>query len=277
MFLHVWHPHPILFHLGPLAIHWYGLTLALGTLAGFFIIRWVATHYDLGEPVIFDLFIVLIIFGLIGARLYHVSNEWPYYSQHPAQIFQIWNGGLAWHGGLIAGVTAAYIFSRIKKINFWLLSDIVVPGLALGQAIGRWGNYFNQELFGRPSGLPWSIPIDLANRPTGYLQFQYFHPTFLYESLGSLAILGILLWLHVRRWRHKPVEGWANFTQRGFICLLYLALAAGLRMATESLRIDHTPIIGGVRLPIIVGGLIIILAAILWTFLFTQRRRAHAA
>src|SRR4029077_873889 len=94
----------------------------------------------------------------------------------------------AWHGGLIAGLIALIIVARRKKLSFWLLADVIAPGLALGQAIGRWGNYFNQELFGKPTSLPWGLPIDVANRPVGYTQVKYFHPTFLYESLGLIVI-----------------------------------------------------------------------------------------
>lgn len=276
MFLHSWHPQPILVHLGSLTIHWYGLTLALGALAGFFLIRWIANKYRLSKTVIFDVFLVLIIAGLIGARLYHVVNEWSYYSQNPGQIIQIWHGGLAWHGGLLAGLIGLIIFARQKKLSFWLLADVITPGLALGQAIGRFGNYFNQELFGRPTSLPWSIPIDPANRPDGFTQFNYFHPTFVYEALGLVVIVGVLVWMHRRRWLRQNSASWSEHTQAGFIALTYLLLAAGLRVATESLRLDRTPTIDGLRLPIIVGGLIIIAVIATW-FILKSRRRIHVA
>lgn len=274
MFIHSWHPQAILAHLGPVTIHWYGLTLALGTLAGFFVLRWLGKKYRLGEPLIFDYFLILVISGLLGARLYHITNEWSYYSQNPAQMFQVWHGGLAWHGGIIAGLIAALMFARKKKMSVWLLADITAPALALGQAIGRWGNYFNQELFGRPTSLPWGIPIDQAYRPLAYGQDQYFHPTFLYESLGCLVIFAILVFLHLRRWR-QTAGSEPTLSGNGYIALIYIALAAGLRMATESLRIDRTPIVAGIRLPILVGGIFFLAALITLILLIVQRRQRH--
>ncbi len=265
MFLHSWHPQPILLHLGSLTIHWYGLTLALGALAAFFLMRSIAKRYQISENVIFDVFLLLIISGVLGARLYHVVNEWSYYQANPAQIIQIWRGGLAWHGGLIAGLLALIVFCRRRKLSFWQLADIIVPGLALGQAIGRWGNYFNQELFGKPTTLAWGIPIDPINRPVGYVQVNFYHPTFLYESLGLLLITGILIWLHRRRSPTSPP---------GLIALTYLILAAGLRIATESLRIDRTPLIHGIRLPILAAGVIMAAAAI-WLYFRIRSTHVH--
>ncbi len=269
MFLHSWHPQAILFHAGHLTIHWYGLTLAIGALAGFFVVRWIAQKYQIGDTIIVDLFLVVLITGLVGARMYHVSNEWGYYRAHLSDIIKIWNGGLAWHGGLIGGTLGLLAFSRWRKIPFWTLTDILAPGLAVGQAIGRWGNYFNQELFGRPTGLPWGIPIDTAHRPFQFIHSLYFHPTFLYESLGSLLISAFMIWLHRRRWSNHPILATG---QPGTIAMIYLILAAGLRIAIESLRVDHTPLVNGVRLPIITGLVIVSVAVIVWlTRIHAQR------
>jgi phosphatidylglycerol:prolipoprotein diacylglycerol transferase len=269
MFLHTWHPHALIVSLGGLSLHWYGLTLALGALAGYTVIVKLGRQYRLSEQSVTDLFLWLLIVGLLGARLYHVTNEWAFYTAHPSEIFKVWNGGLAIHGGLLAGLITLWVFARKKAWSFWRLADILAAGVILGQAIGRWGNYFNPELFGRPTALPWGIPIDLAHRPAGYLQFTYFHPTFLYESLGSLAIFGVLWWLHRRRLRQQPLGPWQV---PGSLALTYFLLYAVLRISTESLRIDRTPIIDGWRLPILTSALIILAAITVWLYLLRRHR-----
>lgn len=269
MFLHSWHPQPLIATFGGLQLHWYGLFLAVAAVVGIGVIVLIGKRYQLDQNRLFDLTLLVLVVGFIGARLYHVSNEWAYYSAHSTEIWKVWNGGLALHGGLLAGGAALMVMARRWKWDGWLLADIVVPAFALAQAIGRWGNYFNQELFGRPTSRPWGIPIDPVNRPADYLANDFFHPTFLYESLGLLVIAGLLWWLHVRRWK-KPVP--APRVRYGAIALTYLIAASALRIATESMRLDHTPIIGGVRLPILVAGLIITAAL---TTLFIRYRQSH--
>lgn len=274
MFLHTWHPQSILWQAGPLAIHWYGLTLAVGAIIGFFITRVIAKKYSINDVIIVDLFLTVVITGFIGARLYHVGNEWAYYRLYPTEIIKIWHGGLAWHGGLIGGLIGLIGFSRMRKISFWTLTDVLVPGVVVGQAIGRWGNYFNQELFGRPTSLPWGIPIDVSHRPLNFSSSKFFHPTFLYESLGLLLIFTVVWWLHRRRLNHHPLLG---TTKRGTIALVYLILAASLRIATELLRVDRTPVLSGVRLPILSGVIIITVAIIVWILLTRSTTSDHAA
>lgn len=260
MFLHTYNPQPILDSLGPLTVHWYGLTLSLAALAGFFVLRQLGRRYGLRLSDLETLFFWIVIAGIIGARLYHVLNEWGYYTAHPADIVKIWNGGLAIHGGVLAGLVVVYFFARKKKISGWLLADLLAPALALGQAIGRWGNYFNQELFGRPTDLPWGIPIDAFNRPPEYILSKYFHPTFLYESLGSLAVFVILIILHRKRLNQKN-----NHTAfpAGLIVLIYFIMEPLVRIGTEWLRIDRVPIIAGVRLPLLVSIIIAMTASVL--------------
>lgn len=258
MFLHTWSPHPLLGHIGALQLHWYGLLLALGALAGLWAMVRLGKWYQIPSAHLYDLFFYVLIGGLIGARLYHVLNEPAYYSQHPSEILKIWNGGLAIHGGMIVGVLIIWLFGRAKKISPWLLADITAVGLVLGQAIGRWGNYFNQELFGRPTLQPWGIPIDPLNRPAGYTDMVYFHPTFLYESLGCLAIAAVLWWLHRRRQQKKDGLG------TGSIILVYLILYSLLRLAMELLRIDRVPVILGLRLPLLTSAVLIVVALLIW-------------
>lgn len=262
MFLHTYAPNPILAEVGRLTIHWYGLFLAIGALAGYLTFMKLGRRYGLKQFDLENLFFVEIIAGLLGARIYHVLNEWPYYAKHPAEIMSVWNGGLAIHGAVIAGLLAAWWFTRARKIPFWLIADIAVPALAIGQAIGRWGNYFNQELFGRPTALPWGIPIEQLNRPIQYLNDVYFHPTFLYESLGSLAVFGILILLHKKRLARQDKAGGTAFPA-GIIALAYFIAEPIIRIVTETLRVDKVPIVFGVRLPLLVSILIAGAASIL--------------
>ncbi|GEM_PF-33648 len=247
MLLHTFHPQPIALALGGLEIRWYGIFLSLGALAGYFLMRRLGRRAGFHDHDLIDLFLWLVVTGFIGGRLYHVLNEIGYYSAHPSEIVMVWNGGLGIHGGIVAGLVTLIIFARRKKMDVWKLLDVLAPAFALGQAIGRWGNYFNQELFGGPTSLPWGIPIDPLHRPLQYMSDRFFHPTFLYESLGSLVIVAILLLM----WKKRP-------RLSGTIALVYFMLYGVLRIATESLRIDQTPIIAGVRLPIIVSTLIIL-------------------
>ena len=265
MFLHTWHPHPLAATIANIQLHWYGVLLAVAALAGIGMMEWLGKKYRLDTNRLFDLALITLVVGFIGARLYHVLNELTYYQTHLSDIFKVWNGGLALHGGIVAGGAALFFFARRWKWNPWLIADITVPALAIGQAIGRWGNYFNQELFGKPTSLPWGIPIDLMNRQSPFLTEQYFHPTFLYESLGLLIITVGLFLMHRRQWTTKGVKA-------GTITLAYIISYSALRMATEFLRIDRTPIIGGIRLPILVSGLFILAAIVILVI----RNRHHA-
>jgi phosphatidylglycerol:prolipoprotein diacylglycerol transferase len=271
MFLSTFHPQPILLHLGSITIHWYGFLLAISAVAGFLLLLRTAKPYSIDTNTLYDLFVLLVLSGFIGGRLYHVTNEWTYYRSHLVDIVKVWNGGLAIHGAVIAGIIVTWFVARAKKLSFGLLLDLLVPSLALGQAIGRWGNYFNQELFGGPTNLPWKIVIDSINRPSGYISNLYFHPTFLYESIGSLIIFAVLL--VVLRARQQRTT-WAKFfTSNGTLFSLYLVLSGALRIGVEALRIDRVPILGGVRLPLIVGGLMIVIGIVLLIRLRSHGKR----
>ncbi len=253
-FLHNFQPKPILFSFGSISIYWYGLFVVLGILSAVFISYKLADVYKIDKEKIIDLAFWIIVFGIIGARIYHIFLEFNYYLKHPLDVFKIWNGGIAIHGGIIAGLIVIYLFSKKEKINFWLLTSIIVPGLALGQAIGRWGNYFNQELFGLPTNLPWGIPINIINRPIQYISFSYFHPTFLYESLGNLLIFFILFFSHLFIIRKQKKSFYSFFVISAVYAILYSILRFGL----EFIRIDSTPVVYGWRWPQIVSVIIII-------------------
>jgi len=263
--LHNYSPQPILVKIGWLEIHWYGFLIALGAILAFVVVLKLGQKYGLKKEKIYDLAFYLIIFGLIGDRLYYVFYAWNYYSKNLLDIFKIWQGGLAIHGAMIAGILVIYFFGKKNKINPWLLADIFIIALPLAMTFGRWGNYFNQELFGRPTDLAWGIPILMDKRPLEFINYNYFHPTFLYESLWDLLIFVILLvWHKIRLVKYKnnleKIQGLGNIT------LVYFILYSSGRFLNEFLRLDYSPYFLNLRWAqfvslIIIGVCLIILLA----------------
>jgi len=248
-FLHTYHPVSILFSFFNINIHYYGLFVVLGILASIVVILILNKRQQIDLNIIIDIIFWLLIWGIIGARLYHIFLELPFYLNHPLNIFKIWNGGLAIHGAIIAGIFVIYWFSKKRQLNFWQLSAIVAISVPLAQAIGRWGNYFNQELFGKPTILPWGIPIDPINRYVPYLNYNYFHPTFLYESIGNLIIFTILIILHFALFK-KQTDNQKLINKNYKLCVAgYAIMYSILRFSLEFLRIDTTPIIYNLRFP----------------------------
>ena len=166
---------PVAFTLGPITVRWYGLLIATAMLIAAIGGCRVMRKAGIDEDDFLTIFMVTIVVAILGARAYYVLFELPYYLQHPGEIIAIWHGGLAVHGGLIAGVLAIYFGCKHYRISFWQFVDIVAPFMILGQAIGRWGNFFNQEAYGYITDVRWAMYIDGAYR----------HPTFLYESLAD--------------------------------------------------------------------------------------------
>lgn len=240
-FFHNYLPSPIIFKLGPFVIHWYGLLIVIAISIGFLLINNFGRKHGIRKDDIFNLSIYLIIFGFLGARIYHVLSEMNYYLQHPLEIFYIWQGGLGIFGIIIADILVLFFYSRKHKLPFWLLSDIFIPAFVIGEAIGRLGNWFNQENFGRPTNLPWGIPISLMNRPLEYLNNEYFQPCFLYQLLWNIFIFVILLVLIKK----------INFGS-GKIFAAYLISYPIGRFLIEILRVNYQPIIFGLRLAQIV-------------------------
>lgn len=255
--LHTFHPNPILISFGPITIYWYGLFIVLGIISALAISLKLANYYRISKNALIDITFWVIVGGVIGARIYHVFLELPFYLNHPLNIFKIWQGGLAIHGAIIVGLVITWFMAKKNKLNLLHLSALFVPGLALAQAIGRWGNYFNQELYGLPSNLPWSIPIDITNRLPGFYNFKFYHPTFLYESIGSLLIFFILIYLHYLK--YKKQKNISSLT----IVAVYLIAYSLLRFSLEFIRIDPTPEIAGWRWPQIISLFIILLMFIL--------------
>ena len=223
-------------HIGPLQLRAYGLMIALGVLAaaGLADRRWRARGGQPGE--IGRLAAWAVPAGVLGARAYHVVTDYELYTHHPWRALAIWDGGLGIPGGIAVGVLTGLLVARRRGLTVRPLLDSVAPAIPLAQAIGRWGNWFNQELFGRPSTLPWAVRIDLAHRPAGLEAFATFQPTFLYESLWNLAVVGLVL-LAERHARLKP----------GRLFAVYIAGYATGRFLVERLRIDYAHTIAGLR------------------------------
>jgi phosphatidylglycerol---prolipoprotein diacylglyceryl transferase len=217
---------------GPLPIRWYGLLIASAVLIGVSLSTYLAKRRGVNPDLLSDLAIWLVVPAIICARLYYVAFQWESYAPRPAEIFAIWHGGIAIHGALIGGTIASLIFAKLNKISFWVLADLVAPSVILGQAIGRWGNFFNSEAFGRPTDLPWKLYIPPAQRPANFSQFEYFHPTFLYESLWNLGVFAILMTLFFRGLKpNSPIKN-------GTLFLVYLMAYSLGRFWIEGLRMD---------------------------------------
>lgn len=165
-------PGSTLVQIGSFVIRWYGLLIASAVLIGVNLSRSLAKHRQVDPAVIDKLVIWLVLAAIPSARLYYVLFQWQDYAQHLDRIPQIWRGGIAIHGAVLGGMIAALIFARLERISFWQLTDLVAPSLIFGQAIGRWGNFFNSEAFGRPTDLPWRLYIPLDRRPPGYERFE---------------------------------------------------------------------------------------------------------
>jgi phosphatidylglycerol---prolipoprotein diacylglyceryl transferase len=217
--------------IGPLPIRWYGLLIASAVLIGASLSTYLAKRRGVNPDLISDLAIWLVVAAIPCARLYYVAFQWETYANRPAEILAIWHGGIAIHGAILGGILAALIFARLNKISFWGLADLVAPSLILGQAIGRWGNFFNSEAFGRPTNLPWKLYIPPAQRPSDYAQFEYFHPTFLYESLWNLGVFAILMTLFFRGLKSGKLKN-------GTLFLTYLLAYSLGRVWIEGLRMD---------------------------------------
>lgn len=259
-------PGPVIFEIGPLALRWYGLLIALAVLIGIFIAQKLAELRNINPELVADLSIWLVVGAIPCARLYYVVFQWQEYSQRPEDIVAIWKGGIAIHGAIIGGIIAALIFSRIEKISFWQFADIFAPSLILGQAIGRWGNFFNSEAFGKPTDLPWKLYIPPQNRPIEYMDFSYFHPTFLYESIWNLTVFFLLIALFL--WGLKRKDKF----KKGTVFFVYLIGYSLGRIWIEALRTDSL-MFGGLRIAQIISIIAIALGllGLFWTYILKRK------
>ncbi|NLE76836.1 MAG: prolipoprotein diacylglyceryl transferase [Chloroflexi bacterium] len=266
---------PILVRIGPLAIRWYGLLVVTGVLAAAWLATVEARRRNEDPEHVWNALSLVLILGIIGARLYHVISTsyltgigWRYYLQNPIEIIAFWRGGfmgLGIFGAVTGGIIALAIYTYRNKLRFLRWLDIVAPGVLLAQAIGRWGNFFNQELYGRPTDLPWGIYIDPAHRLPGYEQFERFHPNFFYESIWNLTMCLVLLWV-ARRFAHRLMDG---DVFSGYLILYPLG-----RVWVQYLRVDQW-MINGIRFEMVLPAVVAVLAAL--AIVVRHRRHGPAA
>ncbi len=227
---------PVAFSIFDINIMWYGILIASGVLIGTLLALRESRRIGFRDEDLMDLLIVAIPSAIIGARLYYVIFQFDYYKDNLSEIINVRGGGLAIHGGIIAAVIVGAIFCKIRKVNFWQIADITAPSIILGQAIGRWGNFINQEAYGTTTDLPWGMIVD----------GQKVHPTFLYESLWNIVVFIFLLW-----YRRKGRK------EDGEVFLLYAILYSVGRFFVEGLRTDSL-MFGGFRVAQVISIIIII-------------------
>lgn len=255
-------PGPVALQIGPLSIRWYGILMALAMAIGLWIAYRDARRRGLDPESLLKASELGLLGALVGARLYYVLFNLDYYMQYPRKIIAVWEGGLAIHGGIIGGVLVGGGYAYLRKLPVREYLDIAAPSLVLGQAIGRWGNYFNEEAFGTPTSLPWKLYISPSHRPLQYAQEDFFHPAFLYESLWDLAVFFLLVYVFRDRFKHA----------KGALFLTYLGLYSVGRFITEGLRTDPL-MFGSIRVAQVVS-LLGVAAAVIGVPLLLRRRRA---
>jgi phosphatidylglycerol:prolipoprotein diacylglycerol transferase len=223
----------IAFSIGSLDIRWYGILMVVGILSALLLSRVEAKRRGENPDHLFTGMLLVVPLGFIGARAYHVIDQWSYYSQNPGEI--IGGAGLGIFGAVIGGAIAGIIYTKWRKLNTLRWFDICAPGLILAQAIGRWGNYFNQEVYGKPTDLPWAIFINPENRIAGYSSYEQYHPLFFYESM--LNLIGCIMLLIVgRRYKERLLDG--------EIFIIYVIYYSTIRFSLEWLRIEYWTIAG---------------------------------
>ena len=220
-------PGAIAFRVGPLTIRWYGILMAAAIAVGCWVASREARRSALDPEKFLGVGQWAIIGGLIGARIYEVVFNWDYYGRYPEKIVAVWEGGLAMHGGLIAGILVGLWMGRRAQIPLLPGVDVAAPSIVIGQAIGRWGNFFNEEAFGTPTDWPWKLYISPGNRPPEYALSEYFHPAFLYESVWDLLVFVVLMVLR-RRHGYRP----------GTVFFSYIGLYSVGRFFIEAIRLD---------------------------------------
>ncbi len=254
-------------------IYFYGILIMAGVVAAAFLGQAEAKRRGINSDYIWDVLFWVVLAGIVGARLWHVFTPPPsmvaqgittkWYLTHPLDMINIRNGGLGIPGAIIGGALALWLYCRNKKIPFLTMTDTVIPGVALAQAIGRWGNFFNQELYGKPTNLPWKIFIDPEHRVQGYQNYDYYHPLFLYESLWNVLNMAILLWMGRR------FEKWL---QPGDLFYVYMIMYSIGRFSLEFLRVDASQV-GGINFN---QTFVIFVALAAGVFLFLNHRPRRA-
>ncbi len=234
---------PVAFTVFGLEVRWYGVLIAIAMALGAYLaIHEARKHADIGEDNLMDFLLWMIPFSIIGARLYYVAFQWDYYGQHLSEIIRLRQGGLAIHGGILFAIIVAIVFTKRRHLSFWKMADIVTPSLALGQAIGRWGNFANGEAHGGPTDLPWAITVNGVK----------VHPTFLYESLWDFALF---LFLYFYMKRHQKFNGQ--------LFSLYLIVYSVGRFWIEGLRTDSL-MLGPLRIAQVVSIAMVVCGGIIY-------------
>lgn len=246
-------PGSVMFDLGWLQIRWYGCLIAIAVLFGTWLAQRLARHRQVDPELMLDLVTWLILGAIPAARAYYVLFSWSKYANQPwYHIFAIWEGGIAIHGGILGGVVALGLFARRRQVDFWQLTDLVAPCLILGQAIGRWGNFFNSEAFGAPTDLPWKLYIPPEHRPPQFLDQAYYHPTFLYESIWNLVVFGLLM----------AIFAYFPQAKRGTLTMVYLIGYSLGRFWIEGLRLDSLMLTSDLRIAQVVSLLLIAIGSL---------------
>ncbi|MGM0902632.1 MAG: prolipoprotein diacylglyceryl transferase [Bacillota bacterium] len=255
---------PIAISLGPIQVHWYGVIIGLGIALALWLAMREGEKRGLDKDLFADLMLWAIPIAILSARIYYVIFQWEYYVQHPSEILAIWNGGIAIHGALIGAVVTAYIFTKKRNVSFWKVADIAAPSIILGQAIGRWGNFINQEAHGGEVTRAFlenlMLPEFIINQM--YINGVYYHPTFLYESVWN--ILGFALLMGLRR---------VNLG-RGELFLSYVIWYSIGRFFVEGLRTDSLMLTDLLRIAQVISIGLILLAVVLWIY---RRMQGYAS
>ncbi|MBU6130020.1 prolipoprotein diacylglyceryl transferase [Staphylococcus aureus] len=240
---------PVAFNLGPLSVRWYGIIIAVGILLGYFVAQLALVKAGLHKDTLVDIIFYSALFGFIAARIYFVIFQWPYYAENPSEIIKIWHGGIAIHGGLIGGFIAGVIVCKVKNLNPFQIGDIVAPSIILAQGIGRWGNFMNHEAHGGPVSRAFLEQLHLPNFiiENMYINGQYYHPTFLYESIWDVA--GFIILVNIRK--HLKL---------GETFFLYLTWYSIGRFFIEGLRTDSLMLTSNIRVAQLVSILLILIS-----------------
>ncbi|HDG5463498.1 prolipoprotein diacylglyceryl transferase [Staphylococcus aureus] len=240
---------PVAFNLGPLSVRWYGIIIAVGILLGYFVAQRALVKVGLHKDTLVDIIFYSALFGFIAARIYFVIFQWPYYAENPGEIIKIWHGGIAIHGGLIGGFIAGVIVCKVKNLNPFQIGDIVAPSIILAQGIGRWGNFMNHEAHGGPVSRAFLEQLHLPNFiiENMYINGQYYHPTFLYESIWDVA--GFIILVNIRK--HLKL---------GETFFLYLTWYSIGRFFIEGLRTDSLMLTSNIRVAQLVSILLILIS-----------------
>ena len=261
-------PGEIAFTIKNIDVYYYGIIMAVSIFAGLGAVLFLRKRFfpDISEGRIYDISFLLIIAGIIGARLYYAVMDYDYFIKFPYEILSLRNGGISIQGAILGAAAAGFIYLKRHKQNFLRYADLFVFGLSAGQILGRWGNFFNSEAFGMPvsNSLPWKLFIPYGHRPLEYRNYEFFHPAFLYESILSACIFAVLYLILTKY----------NKRRDGLIFYVYIILYSAARIMVESIRLDSVLNINGIHIAHIASAAFIVFAAIGLLFLYKGEKAA---